>query len=386
MPALGALWSFFSLGPVLNIFPTSPMVADRYAYLAVLGFGLILAPLLKIALTKRRAFLFLAWGIIVVWSSMSFMRNLDWRSDVTILEAAISVNPDMDRSNLATALWNMGERGKALAYLKEERERTGSYNYSLFLGRHFFQSGRYPEALAAYQKALEEGASALKEAHLFIAEAYEKTGSDMLALKHYRKVFTTKSLDPLNEYSKKATEGVHRIRERLLPKLDDLRNTASTEPMNPVSQSNLAAFLYELGFYTEAEQFYLKSLGLNPAAWDAWYNLGNVYVNVSKYEEAIHAFEQSLLLKPDNIGAIGNIGICYMAMNKYQQAAQYYERVLDLDPNNLFAAFNLGKIYFNIGESEKAKEYLSHAKSLVKGNNALQGSIDQFLKKIEEKK
>ena len=383
LPVLGGMWVFLSFGPILNIFPTSPVVADRYAYLAVLGFGLVLAYLLKAAVARRREVLYIAWGIIAVWGSLSFLRNMDWRSDITLLEAAISVNPNMDRSNLATSLWNMGEYEKALTYLKKERERTGNYNYHLFLGKYLFQSGKYPEALVAYQNALAEGAGALKEAHLFIAQTYEKTGSDILALRHYQRVFTAKSIDPLNEYSQKAEEGMNRIRQRLSPKLDELRSRAQNEPKNLQSQTAIAAFLYELGMFKEAEEFYQKSVTLNPSGWDTWYNLGNVYMNLGKHEDAIQAFEKSLLIKPNNVGALGNIGISYMAMQQYPKAAEYYVRVLDLDPNNLFAAFNLGKIYFNTGDSEKGRKYLVLARSLAKGNNALQTTIDQFLRKID---
>ncbi len=383
MLSVAVVWFFLSLVPALNIFPTSPIVADRYAYMAVLGFGIILASLLKVAETKKQVTVSLALGIIAVWASLCFARTLDWRSNVTLFESALSLNPEMDREALATALWNRGEYEKALAYLREDRERTGSYNYDLFLGRYLFLSGKYPEAVTAYQKALSEGAVALKEAHLYIAEAYEKTGSDMLALQHYLRVFSAKSQDPLNEYTKKAREGVDRVRYRLMPKLQELRQRVLNEPGNPRPHADLAEFLYQLGLYNESEELFRKSLGLDASAWDAWYNLGNLYMRMDKYEEAIRAFERSLALKPNNIGATGNIGICYAATHKYQKAAEYYERVLDLDRNNLYAAFNLGKIYFNSGDSEKAKKYLSMARSLAKGNHPLQTSIDQLLRKIE---
>lgn len=382
IPVLGAAWLLLSLLPVLNIFPTSPIVADRYAYPAVFGFGLLFAALLKTLGEKKQEVIYVGALILAVWSGLSFTRNMDWRSDVTLFEAALSVNPDMDRSPLATALWNKGEYEKALSYFQEEQKRSGSYNYRLYQGRYLYLSGKYADALTSYEKALTEGAGALKEAHLFIAETYEKTGSYIPALRHYRKVFTATSLDPLDEYRRKATEGVDRIRVLLAPNVESLRGEASRKAGDPIVQARLAMLLYELGMYDDAEHLYRKALDLNSSAWDVWYNLGNLYMTEGKYEEAIHAFEASLRLKRDNVGALGNIAISYTALRKFPEAAIFYQRVLDLDAQNLYAAFTLGKLYFNLGERESAKRYLSLAHSLAAGNRSLQMSIDEFLEKI----
>lgn len=113
-----------------------------------------------------------------------------------------------------------------MSLFKEDRERKGSYEYSLYQGRYFSLKGRFDNAIVFYKKALAEGGGALKETNLYLAEAYEMTGSYKLAMKYYLRVFDTKSMDPLEEYKKEAEQGLKRIMVRFEPRLTELRNIA----------------------------------------------------------------------------------------------------------------------------------------------------------------
>jgi tetratricopeptide (TPR) repeat protein len=379
---LGVAWYFLSLGPVLNIFPTEPVVADRYAYLAVLGFGLLSAYLLKIVTVKRRGFLYAACGIMILWSFIDFSRNRVWNNDLSLWESALSVNPDMPRVELANALWAKGRYEEALAHLKEEHNKSGTFRYSQFLGKYLSQSGRYEDAILLFKKALAEGGDASKEVHLELARAYEKAGFEMPALEHYLKAIEIKDANPIGRIDKMAKEGTDRVRARFMPKLNELRFRAFNEPMNFEAQSSLALFLHTLGMYNEAEAFYLNSLRLNPSSWVAWYNLGLTYMKRQQYAEAIKSFEKSLFINPQNKDALNNIGICYMAMRDYRQAAKYYTQALETDPNFFYAAFNLGRVYFITGDGEKSREYFSMAKVLAKGNADSLAMIEQYLQQM----
>ena len=85
---LAGLWFFLSLGPVLNIIPTNPVVADRYAYPAVLAFGIVLGVWFQWCLNRSRGALVFIVVFFLAMVGVNFSRGLDWKSDVSLWTAA----------------------------------------------------------------------------------------------------------------------------------------------------------------------------------------------------------------------------------------------------------------------------------------------------------
>jgi len=377
----GLVWSFLSLGPVLNIFPTSPVVADRYAYFAVLGFSLVFAYCADRISTRKTLFLFVIAAYVCALSVLTVRRNAEWKSEVTLWESAFKLNPDTDRSNLAASFWNRGKYEEALKLLREERDLTGSFNYFLYRGRYEYLQGKYSDALNYYEKAIAEGAGALKETHVFIAEAYEKEGALLQASRFYQRALDTASTDPLGENTEKARLGLERIRTQLSEELNRLIRKAETNPDNYEVKKELGVFYYELGMYSESESVLLDVMAHRPS-WDLYYNLGNVYIRKEEYEKAVAVFRKALAISPENTDVLRNIAIACLKMNDTDKAIEYFEQIYRIDPKNLHAVFNLGKIYYNTGDRVNAKKYLTVAKELAQGNGALQRKIDQLLETL----
>ena len=382
LPFFAVAWYFLSLVPVLNIFPTEPVVADRYAYFAVLGFALLCACLLKVLAGRRRAFLFAACGIIVLWSVIDLSRTRDWHDDLSLWEAAAAADPDLTQVELANALWAKGRYADALGHLREEYGKNGTFHYLQFMGKYFFLAGRYSDAAFFFRKALAGGGDASKELHLEIALSYEKSGMMMPALEHYLKALEIKESSPRGRTERAAREGAERIRGFFLPKLNDLRLRAVNEPMNSEGHAALALYLQTVGMYNEAELSYLKTVELNPSRWELWYNLGLTEMKLGKYGEAIRTFERSLAIRPRNTEALNNIGISYMALRQYGKAAYYYRKALEIDPGYFYGAFNLGRLYFITGDGQQAGEYFSLARRLAQGNSDVETLIGQYLSQM----
>lgn len=376
-------WYFLSLVPVLNIFPTEPVLADRYAYFAVFGFGILGAYFLRGLMAKSKLFLYPACAVIVLWGAVDLNRTKDWKDDLSLWKSAVSVMPGITRIELANALWARGRYEEALANLKDEYDRDGTFQYSHFMGKYFFQAGRYEDAILFFRKAAAEGGDASKEIHLELAAAYEKLGAWAPALEHYLKGTEIREANPMGVSDRTAREGLERMRAHFMPQLSNLRLRAMKEPWNFDAQSGVALYYHTLGMYEEAEAFYLKSLELDPSNWQGWYNLGLARSKLQRYAPAIDSFERSLLANPGNKDALNNIGISYMALRDYKRAVEYYQKALKLDPNFFYAAFNLGRVYFVAGDGERSKKYFSMAKAMVSGNIELVAAVDRYLRQME---
>lgn len=385
--ALGVLWFLVALVPVLNFFPTHPVVADRYAYLAVYGFGLVLAAFgagpLAAAAAGRRALLLVPAAIAAPWAGLVAARNAAWRSDVSLWESAVAVDPRTGRLHLAEALWQAGRHREAIAQLREaKRLGVGSYHPSFFEGRLALLEGRLDDAAAWLSRALQEGGDGNAELHEGLAQVQERRGALRAALEQHLRAAET--ADGMTRRSGEAGRaGAERLRARLAPELEVIRRRAEAAPRDPAAQAELAVALHALGAWDEAERHYRAALDLGPPAWQLWYNLGLTLMKRERCEEAIAAFERALALPGPSPDVLNNLGGCQMRLRRYRDAERTYLAALERFPDYLFATFNLGRTYFVTGDRERALRYLSRARALAAGDAALQERIDQYLRQLD---
>ena len=379
---LGILWFFTSLIPVLNILPTHPVVADRYAYLAVLGTGLIFAYVLKILKNKSSIFIYLAVILVAIWGGKDYFRSMDWRSNLSLWEAAYSVEPqDKAAYNLAQTLFDMGKYEKAFVLLKKNQEETGGFYYDYFLGKYLLQAGEDRKSIGYFQSALNKGGDSQGKIHFDLAAAYEMSHQYREALDHYLKALRLKSniYAPTGTINDKARIGAERVRAIFGPELEQLRIKASQSPASFEAQATLALFLQTLGLYEESEKFYKKCLEINPLSWQVWYNLGINYKNEGKYLKAIDAFKRSLIENPGNLEALNNIAHSYTRIKNYKKAEEYYQHALSIVPDYSYASFNLGRLYFLKGDRETSEKYFNLAVRSAPNKTEMASRIKPYL-------
>jgi len=194
-PWLAASTGIFAafLLPVLGFLPFAyqnySTAADRYLYLALLGPSLVVAHLLtryhgKLALV--------AWsGAVLVLASLSFGQTLTWYNSQTLLEQALSVNPNVGpeqlnygmllvrqgkipeatlhlqhalqlginnppiQSTLAMLLTQQGRPEEAISHMEEGlRLSPNDVNARINLAGLLASQGRYTEAISQYREAL----------------------------------------------------------------------------------------------------------------------------------------------------------------------------------------------------------------------------------------
>lgn len=381
LPLFGVLWLLLSLGPVLNIFPTSPVVADRYAYPAVFGFGLLCAYLVDGMLQNGKRAVLLVGVIPLFWIVIDWQRSTAWRSDLSLVETAYTLYPQWARSNYATTLFREGRAEEALAILAQEDPPTFRYPY--MKGRLLVDRGRVTEAIPWFREALARGGDSERHVHLDLAKCYEQIGDPMSALDHYLKSKRAASLDALNRYQAAADKGIQRVRAQLAPRRAALEATAAQRSEDFRAQFEFALYLHALGDYEEAIRYYRRAAGIDPVPWETWYNLGLAYVKQDKLGRAITAFGAVLDRKPGHAATLNHLGIAHAALGDEAAALAYYQRALESDGGAVEAAFNIGRLYFRKGDRERSRKYLRRARVLAGDNRSLTMQIDYVLKQTQ---
>jgi eukaryotic-like serine/threonine-protein kinase len=186
------------------------------------------------------------------------------------------------------------------------------------LGNVSFGTGKYEEAVALYQRALEldpDSEYALGQ----LADAYQKLNNLGSAEAAYKKAI---ALRP-NYW------GVY---------------------------SGLGAFYAGQARYAEAADMYRKVVALAPDNYRGHSNLGGIYLLQGHYQEAISELNRSIELQPNAL-AYSNLGTAYFALRRFADAAESFQQAAKFDDRNWINWGNLGDaLYWTLGRRQEAKK------------------------------
>jgi Flp pilus assembly protein TadD len=243
----GIWWFLLTLFPVYNIIEIFNPLADRYLYLPLAGFCMVLSLLLTDLAPRISTFVpqkskivtgSLIVALLVTYSTISIARNRDWRDEYSLWSKTLQTTP-----NSAVAHGN--------------------------LGRVYLDRGQLKAAIDEFKAALKIWPRSFK-AHYNLGLAYEKQGMFEEAISQYE---VTLKLEP------------------------DFAN----------AHFNLGNIYKQEGLLDEATIAYQKVIEIDPNDIEARNNLGVAYAMQGKLDEAIAAWESVLKIDPDNYSAADNI-------------------------------------------------------------------------------
>ena len=242
----GIWWFFITLFPVYNIIPIYNPLAERFLYIPLIGFCMLVAIAFKPLMNKRLSETVLvkvlsSVAIIVIlsfYATITIARNLDWKDSLTLWSKTVITSPN---SSIA----------------------HGS------LGWAYQDLGQLEEAIREYKMAIEIFPNNYK-AYYNLGVLYDRQGALKEAVANYK----------------------------------------STIAINPAfinAHFNLGNIFHNQGLLEEAIHHYRKLTELDPADYEARNNLGVAYARQGKLDQAIAQWEKVLEMDPQNKSAGDNI-------------------------------------------------------------------------------
>ncbi len=160
--ALGLLFAAAAFSIVSNtVFVLGTILGERLFYLPTAGLCLAAAALVEPALESRDRRHRIAWAAIALVLVASILvdrrRSEDWKTPVTLFEAAVRVVPSSARAHmeLGSAYGQAGRLEDASRHFAEALEIKPDYVAAAYnFGNTLARSGRFDEAAATYRKAL----------------------------------------------------------------------------------------------------------------------------------------------------------------------------------------------------------------------------------------
>ena len=145
------------------------------------------------------------------------------------------------------------------------------------------------------------------------------------------------------------------------------------------SQDNMAKTL----------EYYKKGLQLYPGHYEAWFNLGNIYVIYEDFYSAVDAYKNAIKHNPKFVMARMNLGIVYSEdLGFFDEAIEQFDEIQDIKLFNLWIPFvysnvksireNRGIAYYNRGVAYKQKSMYLPLDKKYQTNSLLQTAIDSY--------
>lgn len=169
------LFFLLNLIPLLQFFPLDMTVADRWFYLPVIGvLGLLGLGIDQLRLDKHILTIFVAAGVIVVLSFVTFLRSMDWKNELTLYSHDEKLNTNsFELENLL---------GKALITNNNDNNAQTHFLHSIQLAPIYWESwdnlgvlyvkeGNISQAEHAYLQAIQNNPS-YYNAYLNLAVTY----------------------------------------------------------------------------------------------------------------------------------------------------------------------------------------------------------------------
>lgn len=285
-PLVAVLFFVGTLFPALGFIDVYPMrfsfVADHFAYLASIGLIALIAA--AAATMSKRMRVPQRWSVlgaamvVMLFSTISFIRCFDYKDAETLWVATLAENPRcwMASFNLAAIRFEQQRYAEAGALfknaLRHEQYDQPSYDEQadlhLYLGDTLLVLGRPQESKEHFQQA---------------AEYYERVA-----------LAETKNAEPYNNlgilYGKleQSDQAIRHFQQAL-----------EIDPSDPDVNLNLGELYYRLKRFDESVECFQRVLEADSLNVRAHYNLGTVSLTTGQREEAIHHLRAALKIAPD---------------------------------------------------------------------------------------
>ena len=239
-------WFFITLFPVYNIIPIYNPLAERFLYIPLIGFCLLVAMAFNTLMNRRFSEtlpvkVFASVAVITLlcfYATATISRNRDWKDSLTLWSKTVITSPN---SSIAH-----GSLGRAYQDLERWAEAIREYkkaialfpnNYKAYynLGVLYDRQGALKEAVANYKSAIAINPTFIN-AHFNLGNIYHNQGLLEEAIHHYRQVT---EFDP-PDFEARNNLGVAYARQGKLDKaVAEWQKVLEIDPQNKSAADNI---------------------------------------------------------------------------------------------------------------------------------------------------
>lgn len=226
--------------------------------------------------------------------------------------------------------------------------------YHLLGDDYFYDAKNYPQAIAAYEKALTfepNDLGLLKK----LARAYSEINAidNATELLCQVAILQPDDFETLYQLGQLFTE-----QQAYMKALYYLKEATRVQPNHPYTHSNMGYILFKMsdteGAYEEYKQ--ALDLGTDPI-WlsTVAQTVGTMTYQVyGKPKQALEYFEHAVQCNPQNIDALAMLADVYFELGQLENALEAYKNIMEIDPSNGDCLSNIGYILWQLDYNDAA--------------------------------
>ncbi|MDA2938701.1 tetratricopeptide repeat protein [Acidobacteria bacterium AH-259-A15] len=164
--------------------------------------------------------------------------------------------------------------------------------------------------------------------------------------------------------------------------LEHFRKAIRLHPQFFQAYNNLGGIYLRMGNLSEAETAFSKAIEINPSSAAAQKNLGYLYLMTNRAQEAIEPLSKASLLNPTDVDTDGFLGEALYQVGRYTEAEAPLKKVLQIDPNRFGISYRLGYLYLKLDRYTEALKAFQHFLKTNKGPEPR--DVKQLVRKLEK--
>ena len=356
---VGWFWYLGSLVPVIGLVQGGlwPQMADRWAYVPLIGLFVMMAwslpaGLLKIPLA-RPAIIMAVIALFAGLFGLTRAQLQHWRNSRTLFTHALNVtssNP-VAHNNLGNALLSEGRVQEAViqlrAALKIDPAHSKAHNN---LGKALMELGRTAEAIDHFHKSIKLNPFNAKT-HNNLAVALHTQGRWDDAI---RQLQAALSIKPGYADAYSNLGAVYRQKGEIKKAANSYLRAIQVNPRLPQAYHNLGLLLLQEGQLDPAIDYFRQALEKDPEFTAARNYLKTALDARDTYRKALHQLREELSRSPDDAGLYLKLGDIYKRHGKLTEALAQYQQALRIRPNYYHARYQSAVIYAMQGNYDMA--------------------------------
>jgi len=356
MIGAGFSFIFISMVPYSNIVPLPRMIAEKYLYFTVIGYGIIISQVIKWIFEKNKKLLFYVFLVYLLFFGLKTVsRNLDWKDNETLWKSVLKLKPSA-RSylNLSNTYADEGLFDLALENAQKSAQAVkNDYRIYESLGDLYLNKSVFNQAVFNYKKALK-----FIDNKQMKSDIYNKIGVSYFYAKDYKNaeyaykkgiekdtgnVSLYENLATLYSVMGKTNKSIelraraHKIDKSITPPLTQLGVRAHMQ--NKIDTA--------LNYYNEA-------LAQGEKSFTLFFNTAYIYFSRGQLKKAEFYFKKALSINPQHLNTLNNLGLISQKTGKVGDALKYYEKALTVKKDFAPARYNLARLYYNIRDYDDA--------------------------------
>ncbi len=305
-------------------------------------------PLLKEDQNQLKAEIYVALANAYNWKGTH-------NAAITACNKALEINPD-----IANAHYNLG-----FAYREEGNDKLAEKEFAIF-DKLLKQEGEYIEIP-------EKPRSENIEKFIALGDNYLKEGKFDEAIAEYNEAL---DINPRNDILNKLGQAHQQKRSAgkskdTSPKIDTFKSEKTLDKMPDLTEADKiaqkasiemllrkGASFYDEGMIDKAIAAFKDVLKIDPEEPEANYNLGNAYTDKEMFDDAIVVYKKAVENNPEFVDAYLNLSTLYLDMDLIDEAITLCKQAVTANPNDAFLCFHLGEAYaLNLQYKEAIEAY-----------------------------